>query len=78
MCQVHLDQEQLVSGSLNFAAFVGGSSNFFDIAPKIVVFDFVAVGAFDVIDDDDTNDDISDVVAVAVGLNLLLVLVVLL
>ena len=78
MCQVHLDQEQLVSGSLNFAAFVGRSSNFFDIAPKIVVFDFVAVGAFDVIDDDDTNDDISDVVAVAVGLNLLLVLVVLL
>ena len=47
------------------------------------MFGFVAVDAFDVVvveDDDDDNDDdnrISDVVAVAVGLNLLLFRVVL-
>ena len=54
-------------------------------------FGFVSVGAFDVVDDDDDDaaaadddddddddDDISDVAIVAVGLNLLLVLVVLL
>ena len=76
MCQVHLDQEWFVSGSLNLAPFVGGSTDFFEIAPKIVVFGFVAVGAFDVVDDGDTDDDISDVVVVAVGLNLLLDLVV--
>ena len=52
MCQVHLDQEWFVSGSLNLAPFVGGSTDFFEIAPKIVVFGFVAVGAFDVVDDD--------------------------
>ena len=52
------------------------SSDFFEIAPKAVVFGVVAVGAFDVVDDDNTDDDISDVVVVAVGLNLLLVLVV--
>ena len=78
MCHVHLDQEQFVSGCLNLAAFVGGSSDFFETAPKIAVFGFVAVGAVDVVVDDDTDDDISDVVAVTVGLNLLLVLVVLL
>ena len=78
MCQVHLDKEQFVSGSPNLAAFVGGSSDFFEIAPKAVVFGFVAVGAFDVVYDDDTDEDVSDVVVVAVGLNLLLVLVVLL
>ena len=51
----------------------------FGIAPKVVILGFVAVCAFDVVDDDDdTDDDISDVVIVAVGLNLLLVLVVLL
>ena len=50
----------------------------FETAPKIAVFGFVTVGAVDVVDGDDTDDDISDVVAVAVSLNLLLVLVVLL
>ena len=78
MCQVHLNQEKFVSGSPNLAGFVGGSSDFFEIAPKVVVFGFVAVSAFDVVDDDDTDDDISNVVVIAVGLNLLLVLVVLL
>ena len=74
MCWVHLDQELFVSCSLNLAVFVGGSSDFFEIALKIAVFGFVAVGAFDVVDD----DDISDVFVDAVGLNLLFVLVVLL
>ena len=59
------------------AAFVGGSSDFFEIAAKVVVVGFVAVGAFDVVQDD-TDGDISDVAVVAVRLNLLLVLVVLL
>ena len=57
--------------------FRSGSSDFFEIAAKVVVFGFVTVGAFDVavvVDD----DDISDVVVIAVGLNFLLVLVVLL
>ena len=77
MCQVHLGQKQFVSGCLNLAAFVGESSNFSETGPKIAVFGFVAVGAVDVVDDDDTDGDISDV-AVAVGLNLLLDLVILL
>ena len=56
---------KFVSRCLNLAAFVGGSSEFFETVPKLAVFGFVAVGAV-------------DVVAVAVGLNLLLALVVLL
>ena len=56
---------------------LAGGLDFFELALKIVVFGFVTVGAFDVVDDD-TDDNISDVAAVAAGLNLLLVLVVLL
>ena len=78
MCQFHLDQEQFVSGTLNLAVFVCGSSDFLQIPAKIVVFGFVAVDAFDVDDDDDDDedddkDDIFDFVIVAVGLNLPLV-----
>ena len=70
MCQVYLDQEKLVSGSLNLAASVGGSADFFEIGAKVVVFGFAAVDAFDAVDDDDDNDDnVSDVAIVAVSLN---------
>ena len=44
MCQVHLDQDQFVSRSLNF---IGGSSDFFEIPAKVVVFGFVVVDVFD-------------------------------
>ena len=44
MCQVHLDQDQFVSRSLNF---IGGSSDFFEIPAKVVVFGFVVVDIFD-------------------------------
>ena len=57
---------QYFSGSLNFAVFADGSSDFSEVAAK-VVFGF-AVVTFDIV-----VDDISDVVVVAVGLNLLLV-----
>ena len=77
MCQVHLDQELFVSGSLNFAVFNDGSSDFFEIAANVVVLGFVVVDVFDnIVDDDDDDDDdddvdnIFDVIVVAVGLNL--------
>ena len=79
MCQVHLDQELFVSGSLNFAVFNDGSSDFFEIAANVVVLGFVVVDVFDNIvddvddDDDDDVDNIFDVIVVAVGLNLLMV-----
>ena len=78
MCQVHLDQELFVSGSLNFAVFNDGSSDFFEIAANVVVLGFVVVDVFDnIVDDDDDDDDdvdnIFDVIVVAVGLNLLMV-----
>ena len=79
MCQVHLDQELFVSGSLNFAVFNDGSSDFFEIAANAVVLGFVVVDVFDnIVDDDDDDDDddvdnIFDVIVVAVGLNLLMV-----
>ena len=57
---------QYFSGSLNFAVFADGSSDFSEVAAK-VVFGF-AVVTFDIV-----VVDISDVVVVAVGLNLLLV-----
>ena len=82
MCQVHLDQELFVSGSLNFAVFNDGSSDFFEIAANVVVLGFVVVDVLDDIADDDDNDDdddddddddnIFDVIVVAVGLNLLM------
>ena len=79
MCQDHLDQELFVSGSLNFAVFNDGSSDFFEIAANVVVLGFVVVDVFDnIVDDDDDDDDddvdnIFDVIVVAVGLNLLMV-----
>ena len=41
------------------------SSDFFEIAAKFVVFGFVAADVFDFVDGDD--DDISEVIVVAVG-----------
>ena len=67
MRQVHLDQEQLFSDSLNFVAFVDGSSDFFEVAARVIVFSFVVVD----------DDKILDAIVVAVGLNLVLVRVVL-
>ena len=58
---------QYFSGSLNFAVFADGSSDFSEVAAK-VVFGF-AVVTFDIV----VDGDISDIVVVAVGLNLLLV-----
>ena len=75
MYQVHLDQKYFFSGSRNFAVFAGGSSDFFEIAAKVFVFGFVAVDVLGVVVGED--DDISDAVVVAAGLNLLLVRVVL-
>ena len=65
----------IFSGSLILADFVGGNSDFFETAAKVVLFGFILVDVFhiNVVDD----DDISDAVVVAVGINLLLVRVVL-
>ena len=47
MCQVHLDQEKFVSGSLKHWCFLlAGALIFFEIAAKIVGFDFITVSAF--------------------------------
>ena len=74
--QVHIDQEQFLSSSLNFAVFVGRSSDFFEIAAKVIMFGFVVDNVFDVVIA--VNDeDISDAAVVIVGLNSLLVPVVL-
>ena len=82
MYQVHLEPKSILSGFLNLAVLQVGAPIFFEIAAKIVVYDFEAGDVFDLVvvndddddddDDDDNDDDISDIFVAAFGLNLLL------